>query len=161
MLTSPMGSEALVYDAENRIIQVGADVFYVYDGDGNRVLKDVAGTKTVYFRNAATGNMHQEFTNSGTGYILDRNHYFFAGERWAVWVVSENKLHVNFNDHLGSPRVRTRGVWGGPLEYTDYYPFGGEVNASANSQNYKFTGQERDAETGLDYFIARHYGNSG
>ena len=57
-------------------------------------------------------------------------------------------MHVNFNDHLGSPRVRTAGIWGGAVTRTDYYPFGGEHNPSATSQNYKFTGQERDSETG-------------
>ena len=116
MLNSPMGGEGLTYDAENRIVAVGPNINYMYDGDGNRVLKDVAGAKTVYFRNAATlgpaclrqvssvqaGEMHQEFTDSGSGYVSDRNHLMFAGERWAVWITSENKLKVNFNDDLGS-----------------------------------------------------------
>ena len=41
---------------------------------------------------------------------------------------------------------------------SDYYPFGGEiVLCNRVPQNYKFTGKERDSESGLDYFGARHY----
>lgn len=44
------------------------------------------------------------------------------------------------------------------VEESDYYPFGGErVITDTVDNNYKFTSQERDGETGLDYFIARHY----
>src|SRR5256885_13481603 len=43
---------------------------------------------------------------------------------------------------------------------SDYYPWGGELQfANGDSNHYKFTGKERDAETGLDYFGARHYAN--
>src|SRR5205807_4499243 len=43
---------------------------------------------------------------------------------------------------------------------SDYYPWGGELQFSNNDSNhYKFTGKERDAETGLDYFGARYYSN--
>ena len=42
---------------------------------------------------------------------------------------------------------------------SDYYPFGGErvVSQSVTDQNYKFTGKERDAESGLDYCGARYF----
>src|SRR5205807_3607377 len=37
---------------------------------------------------------------------------------------------------------------------------GGELQFSNNDSNhYKFTGKERDSETGLDYFGARYYSN--
>jgi RHS repeat-associated protein len=43
---------------------------------------------------------------------------------------------------------------------SDYYPWGGELQFVNNDSNhYKFTGKERDAETGLDYFGARYYSN--
>jgi len=41
------------------------------------------------------------------------------------------------------------------------YPWGGELQFVNNDSNHhKFTGKERDTETGLDYFGARYYGNS-
>jgi len=43
---------------------------------------------------------------------------------------------------------------------SDYYPWGGELQFVNNDSNhYKFTGKERDGETQLDYFGARHYSN--
>ena len=43
---------------------------------------DVGGAnegRRTYWRNAATGEVYQEFVDSGTGYALDRNHLYFAG----------------------------------------------------------------------------------
>jgi len=43
---------------------------------------------------------------------------------------------------------------------SDYYPWGGELQFVNNDSNhYRFTGKERDTETGLDYFGARYYSN--
>src|SRR3989337_1687008 len=42
---------------------------------------------------------------------------------------------------------------GGVVEESDYYPFGQErvVTGSGGANNYKYTGHERDAESGLDH----------
>jgi RHS repeat-associated protein len=44
---------------------------------------------------------------------------------------------------------------------SDYYPWGGEqvITSTLANQNYKFTGKERDSESGLDFFGARFYAN--
>jgi RHS repeat-associated protein len=39
----------------------------------------------------------------------------------------------------------------------DYFPFGEEYAASSGSDSRRFTGKERDIETGLDYFGGRSY----
>jgi len=43
-----------------------------------------------------------------------------------------------------------------------YYPFGGEIAVTGSSfaNNYKFTGKERDSESGLDNFGARYNASS-
>src|SRR5258707_13032986 len=48
------------------------------------------------------------------------------------------------------------------LDDQDFYPWGGTVpgvGVSTSNNHYKFTGKERDSETGLDYFGARYYSN--
>src|SRR5262249_20807901 len=40
-----------------------------------------------------------------------------------------------------------------------YLPYGEEYNPEIGTEHYKFTGKERDSETGLDYFGARYYGS--
>ncbi|WP_158943366.1 RHS repeat-associated core domain-containing protein [Granulicella sp. S190] len=63
------------------------------------------------------------------------------------------------SDQIGSTQLLTDyGGW--PVSSTLYYPFGAEANPSATNNHYKFTGKERDTESGLDYFGARYFGSS-
>ena len=63
-------------------------------------------------------------------------------------------------DHLGSVKM-TVDTSGTVVGYDDYYPYGSVLNGrsyiSSADQRYKFTGKERNATTGLDYFGARDY----
>ena len=80
--------------------------------------------------------------------------------REANWLVT---------DHLGTPRmiVNKSGSLASVKRH-DYLPFGEELSAgmggrtttqgyTGDSVRQKFTSKERDNETGLDYFGARHY----
>ncbi len=65
-----------------------------------------------------------------------------------------------FADHLGSTRLVTGTTNpSAPLDSLDYGPFG-EQMAGDTATHYKFTGKERDSESGLDYFGRRHYSSS-
>jgi RHS repeat-associated protein len=69
-------------------------------------------------------------------------------------------VHYYFADRLKSTSVVTDNS-GNIEEESDYYPYGGEiVVTSGDSNHYKFTGKERDTESGLDMFGARYYGSS-
>ena len=70
-------------------------------------------------------------------------------------------------DHLGSTRLVTDSG-GNQQSCNDYLPFGGDIlsgtdgrgacfPSAAPSSGIKFAGQERDAESGLDYFGARYF----
>jgi RHS repeat-associated protein len=68
-------------------------------------------------------------------------------------------------DHLGTPRLVTD--FAGVISEHHYLPFGEEVppsthNNVTNSSNnsHRFTGHERDSESGLDYMMARYYSSS-
>jgi RHS repeat-associated protein len=64
-------------------------------------------------------------------------------------------------DHLGSARVLVKSGEYTPCYDADFLPYGEEkVYTDTCPQNYKFTGKERDAESGLDYFGARYYGST-
>src|SRR5690242_8754535 len=66
-------------------------------------------------------------------------------------------VYYYFEDHLGTSRVITD--YSGTVCYdADFYPFGGERPYTLNCDpDYKFTGKERDSESGLDEFGARYY----
>ena len=59
-------------------------------------------------------------------------------------------------DALGSVRVVTNQA-GQVAARHDFLPFGEEWPAATTTETKLFTGQERDPETKLDYFGARHY----
>src|SRR5262249_18592455 len=60
----------------------------------------------------------------------------------------------------GTARVVTNAS-GTVLDDSDFYPFGGERPYLSSSGNpYKFTGKERDSESGLDNFGARYMGSN-
>jgi RHS repeat-associated protein len=96
---------------------------------------------------------------------------FFGGERVArrdltvtalagsTPIYSTVGISYYFSDSLKTASVITDPV-GNIKAESDYYPWGGELQFVNNDPNhYKFTGKERDSETGLDYFGARYYSN--
>jgi RHS repeat-associated protein len=61
-------------------------------------------------------------------------------------------------DQIGSSRLMTSGG-GWPVWQGMFLPYGEEYNAQMGTNHYKFTGKERDDESGLDFFGARYYSN--
>lgn len=142
------GSLSIAYDAENRPRQVtgSGTVSYSYDGEGRRV-KKVDGSVITRYVYDASGNLAAEY--GGTTPTADATHFITT-------------------DHLGSTRLVTDGS-GNVVSRHDYLPFGEEIGAGIggrttaqmyvanNTLTQRFTGKERDAETGLDYFGARYF----
>jgi RHS repeat-associated protein len=92
---------------------------------------------------------------------LQSEYVFFDGERVARRdsPSSSGPVSYYFSDHLKTASVITDST-GTIKEDEDYYPWGGELQFVNNDSNhYKFTGHERDSETGLDYMLARYYSN--
>ena len=153
-LTLDWGGRRFKYDGDNRMVSfdttgVNTDATYQYDGEGRRVKRVVGGVTTTYVYNVS-GQLVAEYATSGTP---------LAGIRYLT------------TDHLGSTRVVTQAVVSGPdggvVSRHDYLPFGEEIGSlggrtaalkySASGTAQKFTGKERDNESGLDYFGARYF----
>ena len=178
------GTPTYSYDAENNLTST-AGVTYAYDGDGRRTWKSVPRTvcycppphggpafaalpggcnspcSSVTFQSpykvywyGATGNALDETDGSGsTNNASFREFVFFNGQRIARRD-NANNVSYFFSDHLGSARVITDPT-GAVVERSDLYPFG--VERVPTSNTYKFTGYERDSESGLDNASARYY----
>ena len=143
MLTD--GTNTYTYDAENLLTAAG--VTYTYDGDGDRVQKS---SGKLYWYGAGSDALDE---TDGSGNLTDE-YIFFGGKRIARRDSSSN-VDYYFADHLGSARVITNSS-GTILDDSDFTPFGVEMSHSSGSGNrYKFTGKERDSESGLDNFTAR------
>ena len=74
----------------------------------------------------------------------------------------EPALYYYHPDHLGSATWITDSV-GNPAQFLQYLPYG-EIwrnqQRMGYNERYKYSGKERDEETGYDYFGARHYTSS-
>lgn len=174
MTTNSDGSATYQYNQEGQMtkfITTDTDI-YIYDGDGRRVKKNT-GAVTLYWYDGS-GNVLDETVGNGN---LTSEYIYFNGKRIARRDAN-NSVHYYFTDHLGSANVVTDAVGtmslcppaNSPMNYTtiatgeeesDYYPYGGEMQLCTRSpQHYKFTGKERDSESGLDYFGARYNSSS-
>jgi len=150
-----LGGYTSVWDSEERLFSSsinGVTTSYAYDGDGHRVLKQSPAATTVYLYDAF-GELAAEYSTAST-------------------VNPDCVTCYLSTDHLGSTRLVTDGGHNVVARH-DYLPFGEEVPSTyggrsnpallfgaVDNVNQKFTGKERDSESGLDYFGARYYGSA-
>ncbi len=158
-----------VYDGENRLVWTSG-YRYVYDGNGERVEKCQAASATTACPTSGTnGKLYWKGTGSDPLAESDlagtpqEEYIFFNGTRIARRDVSSTgatiAMHYYFSDHLGTHAVVENATGTQNEQDIDYYPYGGQQNDYSTTpvaQNYKFTGKERDAESGLDNFGARY-----
>jgi len=141
------------YDAENRMKTVnnGAIGTYTYDADGRRVRKVAGSTTTDYIYDLAGSVVAEKQGSTWTvGYI------YVNGQLTAQY--KDSTTYFVHKDHLGSTRLMTK-LDQSVHDSLDYLPYGEQVAGDTGS-THKFTGKERDAESGLDYFGARYYASS-
>jgi RHS repeat-associated protein len=177
------------YDAENRIQTIKdcatctERVRYGYDADGKRVkrLRAVgaswAETWQVY---GLDGELVAEYDKNASPSSPQKEYGYRAGQ--LLVTADSTTIKWAVADHLGTPRMiidkngalldntSTSGVNEG-VERHDYLPFGEELFAglgirhttttgyAGDSIRQKFTGYERDTETGLDFAQARYFSN--
>jgi len=159
------GSISYVYDAENRLIAAGGDS-YLYDGDGQRIEKCTEGTTPGTCASNATGTFYWLRVGGGTlaesdlGGNWTAAYGLIGGQIIDRVDLPANVVHYFFHDYLHSTNIVT-GSAGNILNESDYSPYGVEIPiTSGDSNRYKFTGKERDAESGLDDFGARYYAST-
>jgi RHS repeat-associated protein len=138
------------YDAENHLTSAGG-VTYTYDGDGRRVKKS---NGKLYWYGLGSDPLDETDLAGNTNNTSFKEYVFFAGKRVARRDYL-NSVSYYFSDYLNTTRVVTNAS-GTVLDDSDFYPFGGERSVTSSSGNsYKFTGKERDPESGFDNFGAR------
>jgi RHS repeat-associated protein len=143
-----IGGYSFEYDAENRQTKAtinGISTNYQYDGTGRRVQKS-QGAQTITFVYDAQGVSAAEYAAQAESAACTTC-YLSA-------------------DHLGSTRMVTD-AQGQVVSRHDYLPFGEEIPAgnggrtaqwgATDGVTQKFTGQERDLETDVEFLHARYF----
>jgi RHS repeat-associated protein len=151
-----------VYDFENRLVQAGAGISFVYDGDGNRVSKTVAGVTTNYLVDTFNPTGYAQVvteTVSGTGpqsyvYGLERISRFRDYRDSGGLLVHETVYYV-YDGH-GSVRALTDPT-GAVTDTYDYDAFGNLIHFTGTTpNNYLFAGEQFDPDLNLYYNRARY-----
>ncbi|MCY3774268.1 MAG: hypothetical protein OXG98_19865 [Gemmatimonadetes bacterium] len=148
--TSVAGT-AMTYDHRGLVTGYGA-YGYTIDAEGHRV-KKTGGGSTVYYVRGAGGSVLATYDAGGN---LTANYVYAGGDRLAR--VAGGVVSYYLKDHLGSTRTLLSSAGTAAATY-DYWPYG-EVLATSGTDAtpFRFTGHERDAESGLDFMPNRTYG---
>jgi RHS repeat-associated protein len=152
--------------------------YYQYDGGGQRIRKvtenaadpDVPPTKKeerIYLAGYEVYRKH-----SGTDAGLERiSLSLLDGEHRFVMIETRNDVddgtakqlvRYQMHNHLGSATLELDGTTR-VISYEEYHPYGTTAYQAKNSEvqsaakRYRYTGMERDEETGLSYHSVRYY----
>jgi RHS repeat-associated protein len=160
----------------------GSKAYYVYDAAGQRVRKVIEQNATLMEERIYIGGyeVYRKYNGSSTGPILERESLHIMDDKQRIALVDtktidtkntgttlpETLIRYQFGNHLGSAALELDNN-ADIISYEEYYPYGstsyqavrsnmpGSVEVS--TKRYRYTGKERDEETGLYYHGARYY----
>jgi RHS repeat-associated protein len=154
--------------------------YYQYDGQGQRLRKitenqaagEVSPSKKEERIYIASYELYKKHSGSDAGLerislsLMDKGHRFVMIETRNDIDDGTDKHLVRYqlHNHLGSATLELDGTSdANVISYEEYHPFGTTAYQATNSairsaaKRYRYTGMERDEETGLSYHSARYY----
>ena len=154
---------------------VGAETtHYVYDAGGQRVRKvttDAAGAVRHERRYVGGYEVYREYLGDGRTVKLERTTLPVMDDATRIALVETRTLgddgtakqliRYQHGNHLGTVSLELDAA-GRVITYEEYTPYGSTsyqaVNAAVNAaaKRYRYTGKERDDETGFNYHGARY-----
>ena len=154
----PSSSNPDQYDLENRLTRrasASTVATFVYDGDGNRVIKTVTGVNTHYLVD----------DRNPTGYAQVIEEQPSAGGNptvmytYGVMLICQDRGAVSYYGLDGQGSVRYLTSTAGVVTDTYTYDAFGILEASNGStaNNYRYVGEQWDPELGMYYLRARYY----
>ncbi|XLS30595.1 SpvB/TcaC N-terminal domain-containing protein [Flavobacteriaceae bacterium M23B6Z8] len=154
----------------------GGRVWYQYDSKKQRHRKRIQRLDGTVEERIYLGGMERYRRWNGANLQEEiETHHLFVGEQRVLIV--ENVIITNnpqlstgilyryqYNNHVGSVALEMSGGSNPQIiSYEEYHPYGTTAYAAKNAsiqataKRYKYTGMERDEETGMAYHKARYY----
>jgi RHS repeat-associated protein len=154
--------------------------YYVYNARGQRMRKvteraaAVGGTPTRKAERIYMGGfeVHREYAGNGSTITLERETLHIADDQQRAALVETRTqgsdgspsrlIRYQFSNHLNSASLELDSE-GTLISYEEYYPYGSTSYRAVRSdvevspKRYRYTGMERDEESGLYYHGARYY----
>jgi RHS repeat-associated protein len=140
---------------------------YIYDAEGRRVIESTSSSSSnsfdyLYNTNGTTMAIASYPQQPTAVHWLNFPVYGADGRQRAIF--GAGTIHFDHVDWLHTLRVQTDAS-GAIFQTFTNFPFGdnmltGNPGAQFTGKEFHFTGKERDAESGLDYFGARYYAST-
>lgn len=127
---------------------------YIYDHNGKRIAKKEY-TNGVLKRTVYSPDDGFEKVKQASNSAIENTTYYMANTEVLAKKNPDGTKNYHHSDHLGSNTVITDQS-GTIVEKTTYKPYG-ELISGGNKTKFQYTGQEKDHETGLNYYDARYY----
>ncbi len=151
------GGNPNIYDGAGRLTSPDfGNTQYIYDATGMRVAKQSSGASTYEYLYDLVGNQIAELT---PGPVLSRGEIYAGGMHLATY--SGGSTYFAGDDWLSNEREHSQ-VGGGQQDTCYTLPYGDDLGGCSlyGVNPLHFTGKERDAESGNDYFGARYYAST-
>lgn len=168
----------MTWDFEDQLQVVdlggGGTAYYVYDASGQRVRKVIErqnGTRQKERIYLGGFEIYREYNGATEAENLERETlHIMDSEQRIVLVETRTKgsdpapaqvFRYQLGNHLGSASLELDGS-GQVISYEEYTPYGSSTyqavrSKTETSKRYRYTGKERDEESGLYYHGARYY----
>ncbi len=172
------GAANMHWDFEDQLQSVdlggGGKAYYVYDADGQRVRKVVEKGAGLIEERIYLGDFELFRRRNNNGLKLERETLHIMDDEQRITLVEtktfdENKIDTpkpviryQLGNYLGSASLELDKD-GAVISYEEYYPYGstsyqaGRSQAEVSLKRYRYTGKERDEESGFYYHGARYY----
>ena len=158
--------------------------WYIYDASGQRVRKvtehqpngnepPTRFKERIYLDGF---EIYRDYKSDGTSIKLERETLHIMDDEQRIAMAETRTKGVNatsltptpiiryqLSNHLGSSSLELDEINGSVISYEEYYPYGNTSYHAAKSgvdvsrKRYRYTGKEKDDETGLYYHGARYY----
>jgi RHS repeat-associated protein len=155
--------------------KVPETTFYVYDAGGQRVRKVTErqnGSRKAERIYLGGFEIYREFQGNGIDIALERETLHIMDDKQRIALVETRTqgndgspaqlIRYQFGNHLGAASLELDDK-GNVISYEEYTPYGStsyqavDKNLKAAAKRYRYTGKERDEETGFTYHGARYY----
>jgi RHS repeat-associated protein len=161
-------------DADGTLHQ-GEHTYYVYNSSGQRTRKITERQNGTLMKERfyqAGYEVYREYDPSGNTVTLERQSLHVMDDRQRIALVETQTkggsnpapqlFRYQFSNHLGSASLELDEL-AQLISYEEYFPYGstsyqaGRSAAEVSLKRYRYTGMERDEESGLGYHGARYY----
>ena len=154
--------------------RAGTIAHYAYDASGQRVRRVVDKGSVVEERIYLGSYEVWRKRSTGTQPQLRQTPHVMDGQRRIAMVETltvddssppeapSTRIRYQLDDHLGTASLETDDD-GAVISYEEYHPYGSTAwyandgSLDGSPKRYRYTGMERDDETGLQYHSARYY----